>query len=141
MQEMVAPVRGLSAVMKALVGLVLIAASTGFVVGYWVLGCDGWLPLGAQYCYPRRSHVVELLGCMALESDEIAATRLRGRRLFSFPDIALQMNVSQARRDDLARRCGPFDGLNARGLGAEAVPLGQGRYAVAIRRHTGIRLH
>ena len=79
-------------------GLGFVAAGVGLVT-YWMLGCGGWLPLGARYCYPRRSHVVELLGCIAMEHDEIAATRLRGRRisLFGFPDIELQMEVSQER--------------------------------------------
>ena len=127
---------------KLLVWLGFVAAGVGLVT-YWMLGCGGWLPLGARYCYPRRSHVVELLGCIAMEHDEIAATRLRGRRisLFGFPDIELQMEVSQERLDDLAHRCGRLDGLDAGGHGAVAVPLGHGRYAVTIRRETGLRQH
>ena len=52
-----------------------------------------------------------------------------------------QLEVSQARLDDLSRQCGRFDGSDARGLGAAALPLGQGRYAVTVRRHTGLHLH
>lgn len=53
----------------------------------------------------------------------------------------LQLEVSQARLDDLSRQCGRFDELDARGLGAAALPLGQGRYAVTIRSETGLAVN
>ena len=53
----------------------------------------------------------------------------------------LQLESSQARLDELSRRCGHFDGFDARGRGAVAVPLGQGRYAVTIRSETGLAVN